>query len=258
MDFLTFSGPMWFLMVLLIFTIIYSIWRQIGKSDAIQIRIPKDFAIPKSSSLFLLAIFLGVGTFFVRVFWPIDTRPWSIPLGQIIPYFMMFGVGVVCVRQRWFEQMTRKQVNFWVIIILITMVVMSLDLFSVLGGGSDMVIFTGGLNYHAFLFAVIDNLICMGMIFILIKVFYVKFNTQGRILQNLSASAFHMYILHPPVVVFLSITIASLVLDPLLKILMVFPLAVFFCYLLSHYVIQKIHLKRKRPLNSGEELKIVS
>ncbi len=244
-DFLTFSGPMWFLMVLLIFTAFYTLWRQFTKMNAIQRKIPEELAIPKFSYLMLVAICLGVLTFVVRIFWLIDNRPWSIPLGQYIPYLMMFCVGIICIRYRWFEKMTKKLVILWVIIILISMILIFLDLSLVLGFDADLIVFTGGLNPHAFLFALVDNLICMGMIFVLIKVFYAKFNTQGRILQNLSASAYHMYILHPPVAVFLSISIASVVLDPLLKILIVFPITIVICYIISHYIIQKINLKRR-------------
>ena len=108
----------------------------------------------------------------------------------------------------------------------------------------DFIDFTGGANLHAFLMAMVDNIICMGVIFILIKVFYAKFNKQGSILRNLSTSAYHMYLIHPPVLVALSLGFASLDLCPIIKLAIVFPLTVFFCYLLSHFVLEKIHLKK--------------
>ncbi|MDD1777892.1 MAG: hypothetical protein LUQ65_06945, partial [Candidatus Helarchaeota archaeon] len=108
------------------------------------------------------------------------------------------------------------------------------------------IIFTGGTNIHAFLFALVDTVICMGMIFVLIKVFYAKFNKQGSIIRNLSASAYHMYLVHPPILIALSLGIASLALYPIIKIGIVFLLAVLLCYLVSHYVLQKT-LWKKRP-----------
>ena len=46
-DFITSWTITWFLIVLLIFSVIYTIWRQISKIDSIQKRILKDVAIPK-------------------------------------------------------------------------------------------------------------------------------------------------------------------------------------------------------------------
>ncbi len=251
-DFLTFSGPMWFLMVLLLFTAIYTLWHQFSKLDVVKRNIPKELAIPRYGHLLLLANCLGVLTFLVRIFWSIDNRPWALPLGQMIPYLMMFSVGVVCIRYRWFEKMTKKMVKLWVITILTAMILVFLDLVFVLGVDADLGVLSGGANIHAFLFALVDNVICMGMIFVLIKVVYAKFNAQCTMLQKLSASAYHMYLLHAPVAVFISLGFAITSLVPLLKVVFVFLLTVLVCYLVSHYIIQKINLKRKRLLVSDE------
>ena len=96
------------------------------------------------------------------------------------------------------------------ITIIIAIVIIYMDFFLVMGMGGDLSLFSGGANFHAFLFALVDNIISMGVIFIMFKVFYAKFNKQGSILRNLSASAFYMYLVHPPIVVTLSLLIASI------------------------------------------------
>jgi len=243
-DFLTFSGPMWFLKVLLIFTTIYTFWRQITKLDSIQGEIPNQFSIPRYSYLLLLAIGLGCLTFIVRIFLPIDIRPLEIPWGQLIQYLMMFSIGVICVRYLWFEKMSKKHVKIWLITIIISLIVIYIDFFIAITIDVDFIDFTGGANLHSFLFAMVDNVICMGVIFILIKVFYAKFNKQGSILRNLSTSAYNMYLLHPPVLVTISLGFSSLDLYPIIKLTIVFLLTVIICYLLSHFIIEKIHLKK--------------
>ena len=243
-DFLTFAGPMWFLTVLLIFTAIYTLWRQITKLDSIKRKISKQFSIPRYSYLLLLAIGLGCLTFIVRIFLPIDTRPLEIPWGQLIQYLMMFSIGVICVRYLWFEKMSKKHVKIWLITIIISLVIIYINFFIAIAMDVDFVDFTGGANLHAFLFAMVDNVICMGVIFILIKAFYAKFNKQGSILRNLSTSAYNMYLLHPPVLVTISLGFSSLDLYPIIKLTIVFLLTVIICYLLSHFIIEKIHLKK--------------
>jgi glucan biosynthesis protein C len=244
-DFLSFAGPMWFLKVLLILTAFYTVWRQITKLDSIKQKIPKEFPIPRYLYLILIAIGLGILTFLIRIFYPIDVRPLEIPLGQLIQYLMMFGIGVISVRYLWFEKMTKKHVKLWLTTIVVTALLIYLDFFLVLGVDADLVVFSGGLNIHALLFALVDNVICMGVVFVLIKVFYAKFNKQGSLLQNISASAYHMYLVHPLILVSLSIGIASLDLGPIVKIGIVFPLAVLLCYLVSHYITGKVHLKKQ-------------
>jgi len=246
-DFITFAGPMWFLSVLLLLTAIYTLWHQVTKLDWVQRRIPQEFAIPRYFYLLLLAIGLGGLTFLVRIAFPIDFRPLGIPWGQLIQYLMMFSVGVICIRYRWFEKMSKRQVQIWLVTIGIAIVLMFLDSAFVVGFTAGLSIFTGGANLHALLFALIDTIVCMGMIFVLIKVFYAKFNNQGSILRNLSASAYHMYLVHPPVLVSISLGIASLALLPILKLAVVFPLAVLACYLLSHYFLKKLHLPTQDP-----------
>ena len=243
-DFLSFAGPMWFLKVLLIFTAFYTLWRQITKLDSVQRKIPKQLSIPRYFYLLLLAIGLGCLTFIVRTFFPIDVRPFEIPLGQFIQYFMMFSIGVICIRYLWFEKMSKKLVKIWLATIIISLVVIYIDFFIAIALDVDLIDFTGGANSHAFLFAIVDNIICMGVIFVLIKIFYAKFNKQGSILRNLSTSAYHMYLLHPPVLVAISLGFAFLNLYPFIKFAIVFLLTVIICYLLSYYVLKKFHMKK--------------
>ena len=251
-DFISFGGPMWFLRVLLIFTAIYTLWRQITKLGSIQRKIPKQLSIPRYSYLLLLAIILGCLTFIVRIYLPIDDRPLEIPWGQLIQYLLMFSIGVISVRYRWFEKMTRKHVKIWLITIIISLVIIYLDFIIAIISEVELIDFTGGVNFHSFLMSLVDNIVCMAVIFILIKVFYAKFNKQGIILRNLSASAYHMYLVHPPVLLVLSLSIAALSLYPLIKIGIVFPSAVLVCYLISHYVLQKIKWKRHDKNTQGK------
>ncbi|MFW9990778.1 MAG: acyltransferase family protein [Candidatus Odinarchaeota archaeon] len=243
-DFLSFAGPMWFLKVLLIFTAVYTLWRQTTKLESVQRRIPKEFSIPRYIYLLLLAIGLGCFTFLVRIVFPVDVRPLEIPWGQLTQYLMMFGIGVICIRYSWFEKITTKHVRIWLITILAAMVLIYLDFFIALEMDVDFIVFSGGANFHAFLLALVDNIVCMGVIFVLVRVFYAKFDKQGPVLRNLSASAYHMYLVHPPVLVVLSLVFASLDLYPVIKLAIVFPLAVITCYVLSHFVLEKIQLKK--------------
>ena len=245
LGFLTFWGPMWFLVVLLLFTVGYTLWRQLTKIESVQKRIPKEFSIPKYLYLFLLALGLGFGTFLVRIFYSIDETLLGLPLAFIIQYIMMFSLGVIIVRYDWIKQMTRTHVKVWVIIIAASFILFFAYAIPVLGLEGDYSVLMGGFNIHALLFALVENIICVGMIFVLLKVFYAKFNKQGKIMKNLSSSAFYIYLIHPPVLVLVSLAFISIDLIPVLKLAIIFPLTVFLCYLISHYGLERIHLSKK-------------
>lgn len=240
------QGPMWFLTVLLMFTAGYTLWRLISKKDWVKRKIPKEFSIPRYFYLLLLAIGLGCLTFLVRIVYDIDNRPLGLPWGQMIQYIMMFTVGIICIRYHWFEKMTKKHVKTWVLTIITAYILLSMYYFLILGTETDFAVLMGGASLPAFLFALTENIICMGMIFVVIKVFYAKFNKQGPILRNLSNSAFPMYLIHPPILVGIAVGFISIGLIPILKLAAVFPLGILLCYLLSHYVFLKIPWKRKK------------
>jgi MFS family permease len=231
-------GPMWYLAVLLIFTAGYVLWRQITKANWEQRKLPEEVNIPRYIYLLLLAIGLGFVTYLVRIVSPIDAFPFGIPVAQIIQYVFMFSVGAIAFRYQWFDKITRRHAQIWVATIITAILVVFTLGFTILGI-SDLTVFTGGASWPAFLFAVLDNITSMGMMFVLIWVFREKFNKQSPTLRNLSSSAYHMYLIHPLVLVGISLGFAAIVLIPILKLVIVFPLGVLVCYLLSHYLLGK-------------------
>ena len=245
---------MWFLFVLLILTAVYTLWRMITKRDAVQQYIPKEFPIPRYFYLLLFAIGLGFVTYLVRILYSIDNRPYGIPFAFMIQYLMMFSVGVIAVRYGWFEKMTKSHVKEWSITIAAAFVLVYLYGFLFMGLDADFSVFMGGPSIAALLWAMAESIICVGMIFVLIPVFYAKFNHQGILLKNLSSSAYQMYLIHAPILVLVALAFASLPLIPMVKLAIVVPLTVILCYLVSHFVIQKIQLNRHTGVSKRQNI----
>ena len=240
MVFLTNVGPMWFLYGLLIFTLLYTLWRQITKLSMLKEKIPTDFAIPKNQYLLLVAIILGFFTFFIRIISPIDEFPLGFPFAFFPQYLMMFCVGIIAARYQWFEKMSNKHTKFWTGVISITVVLFFLYFFLFLGIDADLSILLGGPTLPSLIFSLVDSIICMGMIFVLIRLFYTKFNKQGKLMKNLSDSSFPMYLVHPPIVVAVTLLFAPIPFIPIIKLVIVFPLSVVLCYLVSYYVLLRL------------------
>ncbi|MGY5865798.1 MAG: acyltransferase family protein [Candidatus Thorarchaeota archaeon] len=230
MGFMTTFAITWFLVVLLILTAVYTIWKQIG------FRMPEEFPIPKFIYLLLLAIGLGFLSFLVRIPFPIEQWPLGLPLGYMIQYLMMFGVGVVAYRYGWFDQMRRHHVKVWAITIFAAVMLYFTYFFVFVGVEADYTLFFGGPNLEALVFALVDNVICMGMIFVLLKVFYAKFNTGGIKQKFLADNSYLVYLIHPFIVVPISLWIAPVVLSPLIKLAFVIPVSIFLCYLIMYII----------------------
>jgi len=235
-QFITTFAITWFLVVLLIFTAVYTIWTRVASSDSVQQRIPEDLPIPSFIYLLLLAIGLGLLSFVVRIPFPIEQWPLGLPIGYMIQYFMMFSVGVVAVRYGWINQMRKHHVKVWTLTILAVVMLYFTYFFVFVGVDADYTLFFGGLNLEALVFALVDNIICMGMIFVLIKLFYAKFNTGGNVQRVLADNSYLVYLIHPFIVLPLSLALAPVFLSPLIKMAIVVPVSVILCYLISHMI----------------------
>jgi len=242
-DFITSTGPMWFLYVLLIFSAGYTIWRTFSATDFWKRRnLPNEISIPSKFQLLVLAIILGVGTFLVRINFPIDSFPLGIPVGSMIQYTLMFSIGIIAVQNEWVQQMSKDQIKFWSLIIVGAYLTFFSYFVIFVGFDADLQVFLGGSppTLEALLFAIVDNIISMGMIFVLIPIFYMRFNTQGPLLRDFSASSFHMYIVHAPILIMVSLVFAPINLFPIFKLVIVLPLTVLFCFLISHFILRKV------------------
>ena len=235
-------GPLWFVETLLIFTIIYVLWRQLVKPAAGQPQ--RESNAPSNMTIVLFALVLGVVTFILRIWLP---KGWyfrllGLPSFPDYPqYFGLFVLGIVAYRRNWFLGITDKMGKLWLIIAIIFMV-----LFPVLfaAGGAlegNTVPFLGGVYWQAFAFALWENFLCMGMVIGLLVLFRKRLNHQGTLSKAISASAYTVYIIHAAMLVFLGLTLRGIKLPSLLKFVLVAPVAVVLCFLLAYFI-------RKLPL----------
>lgn len=239
-DFLSSTGPMWFLTVLLLFTLGYTIWTQISKQGSVRVFFDREIQIPRMILLFLISLVLGFLTFLIRLSFPVGEVILGIPFAFSLQYTMMFIVGVISYRHKWFEKMEFFQVKKWVAIILASVLFSVLYIIFIFGLDSDLSLMAGGLTIHALVYAMVDNIICMGMIFVLIPIFRNKINTQGNIAKELSDNAYNMYLLHAPMLVLVSLIVATMILLPVVKMFLVSITTIIFCFLASRYLLKRI------------------
>ncbi len=88
-----------------------------------------------------------------------------------------------------------------------------------------------------------EQILCVAIIITLLAFFREKYNDQGTFLRSMSKSAYTVYIIHAPVLVFLALSLRGVILDPLIKFVLVAPLAIGLCFLLGN-CIRKLPIAR--------------
>jgi len=236
-------GPMWFIVVLLIFTIVYGLWRRLAKPTANSPQ--SDGKAPGNVSIAVFALGLGLVTWVVRIWYPIDR--WvtillmPIEIAHLPQYIILFVVGIIAYRRNWFVGISDAVGKLWLGIAIVCIVL--LPILFVAGGVMEgkVDLFKGGVQWQAVVTAFWEAFLCLGMVVGLLVLFRKRFNQQGTLAKAMSASAYTVYIIHQPVLIFLGLVLSGIRLPHLLKFALVAPVAVALCFLLSNYI-------RKLPL----------
>lgn len=233
------SGPLWFVEALLIFTGAYVLWRRLAKNTN------RESKIPGNKVIVFFALVLGLVTFIIRIWLPIG---WNFELLNLqIPFFpqyvAMFVVGIIAHRGNWFLQISKKTGRLW-----FRIAVALLMLFPVLlvagSPNGDSTRLAGGFYWQALTYALWEQFFGVAIIIGISVLFREKYNSQGRLAKAMSASAYTAYIFHAPILVFLALSLRGVVLSPLLKFVLVAPLAVTLCFSLSN-CIRKLPIARR-------------
>ena len=239
LDYIGGNGPLWFVLMLLILAICYCLIYFIVPKNSEDIVEKKP---PRNEVLIIICIIMGVLTFLVRLVFPADGGDTilNIQLCFIIQYIIMFILGVEAYKRDWFRNISDSQGNLWFLIVLISLVFFFVIGF--LGGAFEGNIepFRGGFTWQAFAYAMWESFYCMGMCIGLITLFRRKFNRQGKVAKNLSQNAYTVYIIHAPVLIFISILFLYILFPALLKFIIVLPIVLLICLFISHFILRKI------------------
>jgi peptidoglycan/LPS O-acetylase OafA/YrhL len=235
------TGPLWFVETLLIFAIIYALWRLLARPAVTDAQ--RDGKPPSNLAIAVFALLLGVVTFIVRIWLPVGWK--FVPLNLQFPYFpqyiALFVVGITAYRQNWFLGIPTATGKVWLGIAIIC--ILLLPVVFVLGGvlEGNTGPFLGGVHWQSFALSLWEQFVCMGMVVGLLVLFRERLNHEGRLAKDMAASAYTVFLIHAPVIVFLALALRGINLHPLLKFVLVAPVAVAICFILASFI-------RKLPL----------
>jgi len=216
-------GVMWFVLALLVFTFIFIIAKMVFK-----ISFENTLPVPRSRTILLFALLLGLVSFAVRIIFPVGwvLEPLGFQLGHFPQYIAFFIIGLLASKNNWFQQLsdkTRKRLTLSAFLCLAFFLV-----FFVIRLTVKMPVewYSGGFHWQQLLYAIWEQCIGLSILTILLIKGRTKWNQSTPLLAKLSRYSFATYIFHPVVIVAFTLAVRNWAVDPALKLLAVSPLIV--------------------------------
>lgn len=111
-------GPLWFTEILLLFGIIYVVYRQIaGRGSRNLIIISRK---PATTEIIIFILVLSLVTFLVRLYFPGDRviAHFNVQPAHFSQYIALFIAGIVAYRRRWFTDIPLSYPRIWLTVVL--------------------------------------------------------------------------------------------------------------------------------------------
>jgi glucans biosynthesis protein C len=231
------SGPLWFVEILLIFSAVYALGRALldwaksrqGNSSVITDAKPKPLT---HRTILAFILILAPFSFLTRVFFPLDTAWHNLQFSMFHQYILLFAAGILAYRREWLPDLPSGIRKVWSIVALVCVAILPLAMV-LIGGGGDEGQSNSGLTALAMILSAWEAVYCVSMGILLLSLFRRRFDFQGSLGRLLSKNAYTVYIIHAAVIVGIAWMLREISLYPLLKYLLVAPVAVGLCFLIS-------------------------
>ena len=233
------TGPLWFVEALLLFTLIYAV--------IFKLFIRREFSVSLKITplnvIFLIAI-ITIVAFALRLVYPMGTDFYNLQFSFFSAYMIMFAMGILIYASGWFEQITFRDGKKWLFISLGIGIPAWLVIILFGGPMEGIMLFEGGMNWPAFFYALWESFFCVTFIIALVGLFKYRMNGGGRFQRFLSDNAFGVFVFHAPVLIGISILLKELVLHPIAKFFLVAAIAIPVSFFVA-WLVRRIKLLRK-------------
>ncbi len=234
------TGPMWFAVALLIFSLVYAGLRWIPLPSL-------PLQIPSNGGVVVLILTIAICTFLVRLVQPIGMAVLNMQLCFFSQYVILFVLGIAARRGDWLLRIPYKFGMRWLVAALTGGTALWLAVF--VGGGAlsgvDFAVFNGGRHWQSAGFSLWESYFCVGTCLGLIVLFRDKFNSDGRIARFLSDNAFAVYVFHPPLLIAVTMALHPLAAPPIVRFAVASVLAIGVSFLAGEFVFRRVPLLKK-------------
>ncbi len=220
-------GPMWFVLLLMILSILFLPWSKDSKFSS------KLQGIPSPLKILLFALFTGIFTFLIRINFPVGYvfQPLNLQTPHVLQYIFLFFMGIVAFHGNWFDHLEQIFSRSWLYLIL--GLLLSMPIIFILSGGleGDVGAALGGIHWQSLVYSIWEQLFCVSIIITGLFYFQKYANFTTPLLRELTGSSYAAFIIHPLILVTYTALIHQISLHPLLKISFSIPPVLFMVFL---------------------------
>jgi glucans biosynthesis protein C len=237
-------GPAWFLEVLLVFSLVYALWRSAGKFLHAGESAQRPFPGNRTILLFILA--LGAFTFALRIFLPTEKQIFHLRLGNYGEYVAFFGAGVLAYRHQWLDRITDAIGTRWTIITAAAACAYTCVVVFAWSSDMSLSFLRGGLSVKTLVMTYVGTFIAVGSNISLVHLFRKYLNRQPGIVRAMARDAYAVFIFHAPIIVTLSYLLqGQALLHPFAKFASVYVFGTALCFFACRYVIRRLPYAQK-------------
>ncbi len=233
-------GPLWFVELLLIFTFLFIAWVAVFPNHSpLAEKKNQQYNFPKDKYVIALIVALSIISFVVRIWFPFGYVyvPLSLDLADLPQYTAYFIIGLYLPRNKWLALIDKKTAKRWFITMISLIIFMILGVFiASIFTKFDMKQFAGGLSWQSAIFSAWEITYSFAVNIALFYFFRVKVNKQGKLAQFFSKNIYAAFVFHPLVITLLALLLKDIHLYPMVKYLLVAPIAVFASFGFGHLV----------------------
>jgi len=205
------NGPLWFALALLAFSVAFAGWRSLRPASRVEEG--QTVRAPSTAALLLFGCILVSTTFAMRLVQPLGTNVLNFQLCFFPQYVAAFIAGVAAGRYGWLEELAtsqRAKVAGW--LGLLGGPILLLGVLAIGGppAESGPNVYQGGWHGQAFGLALWEQLAGLALGLGMLALFRKAVCRESRPFQWMSDRAFAVYVLHPPVLVALTVLMRGL------------------------------------------------
>lgn len=238
------SGPMWFVGVLLFFSLALVVRRRMTSPPPPPPRGSGGGEL-HGRDLALLAVGVGVATFLIRIVLPADSnQPLNTHLWAWPEYLAMFGLGVVAARRGWLRPVPRGLARRCGIAALIGIVCSATAVVTAEPLGLSEDAYFGGWGLPALLGATFEGMIAITAPIWVLAFAQRRLNGMGRLRRAMARSSYLAFMMQGPVLVALALVLRPMDLSGDAKALIVATLGVVGSFGVSWPLVTRTRLGR--------------
>ncbi|HZS83437.1 MAG TPA: acyltransferase [Stellaceae bacterium] len=192
------SGPLWFCLALLVFSALYAALAAVASPR----RRHGSARDPGPGRIIAFILAMAGTTFALRLLCPSGRAVLNMQLGDFPQYVLMFAAGLHAQRTGWPERLSAAAGAKWAAFGVLLGI---LGWAAIIGFGGalhgELSAYAGGWTWQAAAKALWEAWVCVSFSLGLLTLYSALWDAQGRLARFLSANAFAVYVVHPPILI---------------------------------------------------------